>query len=142
MGRSVIQPRFGRLLEPLAATRGVCGWSIVVANHQRSIRDQHSTVPKQCSAWSQPQRRAQVLPSDQSNWNSYAEPANTRHRARRGSVVAGRMGVMGRRCPHSRGCFWRRCFFLREFREEEVMVMEGPLAPWWAGMAERLRTLR
>jgi hypothetical protein len=22
------------------------------------------------------------------------------------------------------------------------MVMEGPLAPWWAGMAERLRTLR
>jgi hypothetical protein len=34
----------------------------------------------------------------------------------------------------------RRFFFL-EFRKEEAMVMEGPLAPWAAGMAGRLKTL-
>jgi len=45
-------------------------------NHQDLTRLQHSTAPKQCSSCSQPQRRAQWLASDQSNWNSSPGPVS------------------------------------------------------------------
>ena len=45
-------------------------WSMEGAKNQNLIRLQHSTHPKQCSSWPQPQRRAKLLQSDQSNWNS------------------------------------------------------------------------
>jgi hypothetical protein len=50
--------------------------SIEVANHHRLRRLQHSTVPKQCNSSAQPQRRAQWLQSDQSNWNSTPGPVS------------------------------------------------------------------
>jgi hypothetical protein len=54
----------------------VWGWSIEAANHHRLMRLQHSSAPKQCNSWPHPQRRAQRLQSDQSNWNSSAGPVS------------------------------------------------------------------